>query len=336
MIQPFHELKGPFVRQLEPEQRFIAFYLLRSKRLEPFRDATRGVFLTLVLADRTGQILGRVWENAEAISEAVEEGQVLKIEGEVETYMDRIQIRVLRIRPAQDGEYDQRDYIPSSERDADELLAAVQSAIDRIDNSYLRSLVDHFYTDPDFLAQLRQAPAARRVHHAYLGGLLENTADLLTLAGAVLEVYPQIDRDLLVSGVLLHDIGKLREYAWDLDIQATDEGQLLGHVVITDEMVNRALQTIPDFPAELALRLRHLLVSQRGRYEWGSPRRPQTLEAIALHHLSNLSAQVSRFQQLIENRPPGEPWTSYDRLLGRQLYAGSDGELNVEEQDWAE
>jgi 3'-5' exoribonuclease len=134
----------------------------------------------------------------------------------------------------------------------------------------------------------------------------------------------------------LHDIGKLREYSWDLDIDQTDEGRLLGHIAITDQMLNEALAVQDDFPPELSLRLRHMLLAHHGRYEWGSPRRPQTMEAIALHHVENLSAQLNRFHSLIEERPLGEAWTDYDRLLGRQLYGGVGDDLNIEESSLGE
>jgi 3'-5' exoribonuclease len=240
------------------------------------------------------------------------------------------------MRPAKSSEYDRRDLLPSSERDPEELLAQVQGYIEQIDNPHLRALVDHFYTDPNFLDQFRQAPAAQRVHHAYLGGLLEHTVEVLVVCKTVLGLYPQIDASLLLAGALLHDIGKLREYTWDLEIDYSDEGRLVGHVVMTDEMVSTALQSLPDFPEELALRLRHMLLSHHGRYEWGSPRRPMTLEAITLHHVEDLDAQVNRFQLLLQGRPTGELWTPYDRLLGRPLYAGSDDDLSAEERGWTE
>ncbi|MCP4387623.1 MAG: HD domain-containing protein, partial [Gammaproteobacteria bacterium] len=182
----------------------------------------------------------------------------------------------------------------------------------------------------------KQAPAARRIHHAYLGGLLEHTLEVLQLCNTVLDIYPKIDRSLLLTGALLHDIGKLREYVWDFDLDYSTEGRLLGHIVMTDEMITDALAGMPEFPPELILRLRHMLLSHHGRHEWGSPRRPKTLEAIALHHIENLDAQINRFHLLIQSAPTGEPWTTYDRLLGRHLYAGDDDELTIEEKGWTE
>ncbi len=334
MSESYHPQKGIFLRDLESGERFIGYFLLRRKQLDPFRDAARGNFLTLTLGDRSGQMIARVWENAEETNQEIVQGEVVKVDGEVETYLERNQIRVLRVRPAAAGEYDIRDMLPASKYDPQEMLAALKGFIGRIENPYLAALVNHFYADPDFLRLYVQAPASRRIHHSFLHGLLEHTLELLKLAGTVLELYPQIDPNLLYTGILLHDIGKVREFTWELDIDYTTEGRLLGHIVIGDEMISTAIQSIQDFPAQLILSLRHMLLAHHGRYEYGSPRRPQTLEAITLHHLENLSAQINRFHQLIEARPPGEEWTEYDRLLERQLYAGEDDNLSIEERGY--
>ncbi len=336
MNDTYHPEKGPYLRTLNPGEQFIGFFALRSKELEPFRDPSRGSYLTLVLSDRSGQMVGRVWENAEMVQEEIEQGRVVKVDGEVDLYRDRPQIIVRRIRLAHPEEYDMRDMVPSSPRDPDEMVAALQSYIESLSNSHLRALVDAFYSDPNFLAQYVQAPAARRIHHAYTGGLLEHTLEVLALCQTVLELYPQLDADLLIAGALLHDIGKLREYSWDVDIDFTTEGRLIGHIVMTDEMIRGAIQNMRGFPAELALRLRHMLISHHGRTEWGSPREPQTLEAIALHHIENLDVQINRFQQILERKPSGEAWTPFDRLLRRQLYAGTDEGASADEPDWTD
>jgi len=336
MMEPQHVDKGPFLRELQPGERFLGYYVIRSKQLEPFRDPSRGYYLTLIFSDRSGQLLGRVWEGAEDVDAEVMQGEVIKLDGEAETYMERTQIRVLRIRPAAPGEYDIRDMLPSSSKDPDEMLNAMQTYIDQISNPHLRALVDFFYREEEFMRLFRQAPAARLIHHAYIHGLLEHILELLDLAETVLTLYPQIDSDLLMAGILLHDIGKVREYSWELDIDYTNEGRLIGHIVMADEMISEAIRHLEDFPEDLSLSLRHMVLSHHGRYEWGSPRRPKTIEAIALHHLENLSAQVNRFALLIEKRPHGEAWTKYDRLLKRQLYSISDSDLSIEEESLQE
>lgn len=336
-MSPKHPLKGPFIIDLKPGDRVTAFFLARHKQLEPFRDRSKGEFLTLMLGDRTGQLLARVWEGAPELAETFNEGDVVKVAADVEEYLGRTQLIINKLRPARDDEYDLADYLPATDKDVNALLAQVDGVVASLAQPHLAALVRHFYDDADFRARLAQAPAARRVHHAYLGGLLEHLTEVLALAEAVLALYPEINADLLRAGVLLHDVGKLREYTWTRDIDYTDEGRLIGHIVLSDEMVAEAISHFPDFPAELALRVRHLLVSHHGRYEWGSPRRPKTLEALALHHIENLSAQLNRFKGILAaRREPGQTWTDYDRLLERQLYAGPGDELSIEESSQME
>ena len=327
-------MKKQFVRDLRPGKRVLSFFVLRRKQREPFRDRTRGEFLTLILADRTGEILARVWEDAPTVDQQIEAGQVVKVLGHVEDYLDRWQVIVEKIRPAREGEYDLADMIPATERDIAQMLEEVRGAMEEVENPHLKQLLRAFFDDPDFVARFSRAPAARRVHHAYLGGLLEHTGEVISLCRHLLTLYPQIHRDLLLTGALLHDIGKIHEYQYETSIEYSDEGRLLGHVVISLQMVDRVLAGMPDFPADLALRLRHMIISHHGRHEWGSPRRPHTLEAAALHYVEDLSAQVNRFHHLIAaRRDPTKPWTEYDTLLGRYLYAGREEEdLAVEEE----
>jgi 3'-5' exoribonuclease len=326
-------MKEQFVRDLKEGDRVLSFFLVKHKQLEAFRDRTRGQFLTLSLSDKTGQILARVWERAPELAETFQEGDVVKVLGEVEEYLGRLQVIVDKLRPAQEDEYELEDFLPHTERDIKEMLATVRETIASVENPYLRALLDKFLADEEFVAAFSRAPSARRIHHAYLGGLLEHTVEVIALCQTVINLYPQIHRDLLMTGALLHDIGKTREFTHERDMDYSDEGRLLGHVVLSDRMITERMIEIPDFPPELALRLRHLVVSHHGRYEWGSPRRPKTLEACALHYIENLDAQVNRFAQIIAaRRDKTKPWTDYDSLLKRYLYAGQEeGELVIEE-----
>jgi 3'-5' exoribonuclease len=308
---------------LRAGERVVGFFLVRQKKLEPFRDRSKGEFLSLVLADRSGEIIARVWDNASELAESFEEGDVLKVAGDVGEYLGRPQLIIQKLRRAEEGEYDLPDLQAAASRDAATMLAEVRAAYTALNNPFLGALVRRFYEDDEFVGRLSRAPAARQIHHAYVGGLLEHLTEMLALAGTVLTLYPQINADLLLAGVLLHGVGKVAEFEVIRGINQTDAGRLLGHLVLSDEQVSQAIADIPDFPPELSLRLRHMLVSQRGRLEWGSPRQPQTLEALALHHIENLTAQVSRFRGLLERpREPGQSWTEYNRLLGRQLFRG--------------
>ena len=315
--------KTTFITDLKPGERVTSFFLVRSKQLEAFRDKAKGEFLTLRLADRTGDILARVWDNGPAIAETLNVGDVLKIAGDVEDYQGRTQLIVAKFRVAAEGEYLLADFLPATTRDVPTLLAAVQAAVGRLTEPNLAALVQHFYGDPDFLSRLAEVPASRRLHHAYLGGWLEHLTQVLAFVETALEQHPELNADLLRSGALLLSAGKVAELKWGLDVDYTDEGRLLGQVVLGDEAVAAAIAALPGFPPELALRVRHLLISHRGRYEWGAPREPMPLEAIALHHIDSLNTQLGRFRDLLASRRDGDqPWTGFNRLLGRPLYAG--------------
>ena len=317
--------KGAYVADLRPGDRITGFFLVRQKQLEPFRDRTKGEFLTLTLGDRTGQVLARVWEGGPALAETFAVDDIVKVAADVDEYMGRTQLIVQRLRLAQPTEISMADYLPSTQADVPAMLAAVRAEVDRITDPHLAPLVRFFYDDVNFMTLLEQAPASRRLHHAYLGGWLEHLTQILALCEALLPLHPELNGDLLRAGALLLSAGKVHELSWTRDIDLTDEGRLLGQTVLTDEAVSAALAQMSDFPPELALKVRHILASHRGRYEWGAARPPMTLEAIALHHIDALNTQVSRFRDLLaERREPDQPWTSYNRLLGRQLYAGQD------------
>jgi len=337
MSEPKHPQKGPWINELQQGQKFKGFYLVRNPSLQSFKDPGRGQYLRLVLADRSGVMEARVWEQVEQIAPLLDDIHIIKVEGEVEQYRDRLQIRIARLRPADQGEYDLSDLRPTTKQNLDEMNAVVDHAIASLMDPHLKAIVKSFYDQAEFRAAFQEAPAASRVHHAFIGGLLEHTYDVLQLAERLLKIYPQLKHDLLIAGILLHDIGKLVEFQWEIDIEYTDRGKLLGHVVIGSEMVAKALEKIPDFPEPLALQLQHLILAHHGRYEYGSPRRPKTLEAIALHHLENLDAQVNRFASLIEEaKKLGRDWTAYDSMLGRSLYTNYDEDLSIEELGWTD
>jgi 3'-5' exoribonuclease len=337
MSEPQNPEKGPWLSEIEEGQTFVGFYLLRNPSLVPFKDPSRGQYLRLLLADRSGVIEARVWENAEETFSSLEGHHIIKVEAQAERFRDQLQARIIRLRPAEEGEVDLSDLRPVTQRNIDEMNAVLDQAIASIENHYLKTVVEHFYQDDDFRATIQEAPAATRVHHAFIGGLLEHTYEVLLLAESLIQLYPQINRDMLIAGILLHDIGKCSEFTWEMDIEYTDRGKLIGHVVIGSEMVASAIEKIPDFPDPLALQLQHLILAHHGRYEFGSPRRPKTLEAIALHHLENLDAQVNRFASLIEEaRKLGRDWTTYDTMLGRSLYASHDEGLSIEEYGWTD
>jgi len=324
--------KGPYVKDLREGMEFIGYFVGRNPRLDPFRDPGRGMYLRMQLVDRTGFIEARMWEEGDQIFEEINGGRLVKVEGVVERFREELQVNIRRMRAAREEEVDLAEMTRTTERDIDEMWEMVLEVINNITDPNLSALVRHFYADPEWIAQVLKAPSARRVHHAYSGGFLEHVYELILLARPLLDLYPELDRDLLITGILLHDIGKMLELSWGYDTDYTDEGRLLGHIVLGEREVSMAIEGIVGFPTRLALEVVHLVISHHGTYEWGSPRRPKTLEAAALHYLDNLDAQVNRFATLLaDTKQNGHPWTSYDQLLRRSLYTGIDStslELN--------
>jgi len=326
-------MKSQFVADLNPGDAVLSFFLVRFQRLELFRDPHKGQYLALVLADRTGEIPARVWEQGPEVAAQIARGSVVKVRGKVEAYRGRERLIVALIRPAEEGEYDPADFVRTSARDVEAMLDTVREAIAAVQEGHLQSLLHSFFGDEEFRAALRQAPATLRLHHAYPGGLLEHVVDMLALARPLLSLTPALDADLLMVGILLHDVGRVAEFRLSgLDIVPTDEGRLVGHVVLGDRMVSERMAQFAAFPSPLALRLRHMILSHHGRAEGEAVQTPRTLEAAALHHLNELDGEVSRFAALAgEGRVPGRAWTDYDRGLRRSLYLGR--ELRHAEED---
>jgi 3'-5' exoribonuclease len=337
VVAEVREEKGPCVSDIQPGDEFIGFYVARNPRLDPYRDPSKGKYMRLLLSDRTGYVQARIWEDAELAAEEISNSKPIKVDGVAELYNGEVQVHIRRFRLAREGEFQRDDLIKASSRDVEQMWTVVRGAIDQAQDPQIASLLRYFFEDIGFTAKFLEIPAARVIHHANLSGLLEHCYELILLAQPLLELYPEIDRDLLVAGILLHDVGKLEEYDYEYDTSVTDAGKLVGHVVLSERIVSRAMSAVGGFSKSRENEILHLIVSHHGRYEWGAARRPKSLEAIALHHLDNLDAQVNRFNTLLERaREDGKAWTDYDRLLGRMLYAGESNGLTVEESGFVE
>jgi 3'-5' exoribonuclease len=331
------EEKGPWVSDIQPGDEFIGFYVARNPRLDPYRDPSKGKYMRLLLSDRTGYVQARIWEDADLAAEEIANSKPIKVDGIAELYNGDVQVHIRRFRLAREGEFQRDDLIKASSRDVEQMWAVIREAIDQVQDPQIASLLRYFFDDIGFTSKFLEIPAARVIHHATLSGLLEHCYELILLAQPLLELYPEIDQDLLVAGILLHDVGKLEEYDYEYDTSVTDAGKLVGHVILSERIVSRAMSAIGGFSTSRENEILHLIVSHHGRYEWGAARRPKSLEAIALHHLDNLDAQVNRFNLLLEcAREDGKAWTDYDRLLGRMLYAGESNGLTVEESGFVE
>ncbi|MBU1752446.1 HD domain-containing protein [bacterium] len=307
-----------YISELKKGSIVKSCFAVKKKEMREFKDKPQQ-YLSLEVGDKTGFMDAVAWENANFYTTLFEEGDVVWINGRAGEYRGKIQLTIDSI--SKHTEYKLNDFLPQTDKDIEEMTAHLFKVIEIINNPYLKKLLKSFVNDADFLSRFKQAPAARSVHHAYIGGLLEHTCELLKMCGVVCETYPQIDRELLLTGAILHDIGKIDELRYSLCVDYTDEGELIGHIVIGEQMVSQRIETIEDFPSSLRINLLHMILSHHGEYAFGSPKRPKTLEACALHHADNLSAQVKRFIQIIEQKTdPSSNWTAYNGLLGRRLY----------------
>lgn len=311
-------MKATYVASLKEGMKVDSAFALRSKELRATRS--REAYLSLEIADRTGRIAAVMFQPNRA-AEAVPSGSIARVRGTVTTYRGILRVSVESLTPA--AEYAASDMLPSGPRDAQELVAELRALVRSVRNPELSRLLRGVFGDKAFFARFKECPAAQTNHHAYIGGLLEHTVSVATMCGALAALYPEIDRDLLVSGALLHDIGKVDELAYGTSIEYTDEGRLLGHVVLGERRLWKAITALgDDLPGALATSLSHLMISHHGELEWGAPKRPSMLEALVLHHADNMDAQAAGFVAAANVAARiDEPWTDATNLFRRPLYA---------------
>ncbi|HWY89001.1 MAG TPA: HD domain-containing protein [Gemmataceae bacterium] len=301
-------------------------YLVTDKQLRANKNGN--LYLQVELRDRTGAISARMWNASEPHFRGFEEGDFLRIKGKVQLFQGSLQVIFTQMERQPADQVNLADFLPRTEQDVGRLFERMRTLLLRLENPHLRALAECFLMDAPFVDAFCKVPAGIRNHHAYLGGLLEHVVTLLEGADRLAPLYPEINRDLLLMGIFLHDIGKVRELSFDRVFGYTDEGQLLGHIVIAVQMLDEKVARVPDltgepFPTETLLRLKHMILSHHGSYEFGSPRLPMTPEAIALHHLDNFDAKVHSFTRDIrEDRNGSSAWTPYSQATQRRLFKG--------------
>jgi len=312
-------MKALFVSDIRENQAVDSVFLVTSKN----PGVTKGgsAYLILRLLDRSGEIEGRVWERAEELGRGFEKNDFVRVRGQANLYQGKIQIRVQDIHRIDEKDISTEDFLPKSRFDPEAMAEELMTILRRMKNPYLHALAEAFFADEAFMDLFKRAPAGKSVHHPYLGGLLEHTLSLLKLILKVVENYENIDVDLLLTGGFLHDIGKVYEFSFDRAVEYTDQGQLLGHLVMEIEIVSEKIKSIPDFPEELAMLVKHMLVSHHGALEFGSPKLPQTLEAVILHYLDDLDGKIQSIQSLME-KESGSRWTPFHRAYGRGFFRG--------------
>lgn len=307
------------VNRLKAGSEVTSTFLVKAKYLRSFKER-QGEYLTLVLGDRTGQILGKVWEKAVETDGLCSPGDVVAVTGNVTEYKGVPEIHLTSLRVLAENEFDPREFLPASPRDRQEMFVRLQELMREITNPYLKKLLEHLFADPARVTAFTTAPAAKANHQAYLGGLLEHTLNVAELATQVASSYPQVDKDLLLAGAILHDLGKIEAYNYTRLIDTSDQGRLLGHIVLGVLALEREMASIPGFPSGLRLKLLHMIASHHGRYEWQSPVRPQFLEAAILHHLDLLDANIDMFTVAQgKGRSEGLSW-AYNKTLEQYIW----------------
>jgi 3'-5' exoribonuclease len=316
-------MKQIFISQFKPGQNLNDFFVLAEKAMSRKKDGAP--YLNISLSDKTGRIRGVVWDNVEQIASASRSGDIVCVKGSVSEYKGGLQVVVRDLEPVEE-DLDPSDFLPATRRDTQKMYDRIKDLGRTINSEHLRGLIESFWQDDGFVERFKKAPAAKKMHHAYIGGLLEHSLSLGLLADKVAGHYSGLDRDLLIAGAILHDIGKVSEFTFNTSIDYSDQGRLLSHIVIGVEMLEEKIKHIPGFPGETALLLKHMLVSHHGSREMGSPEPPKTLEAVLLNYLDDIDAKINGIREFMDNQDAEATWTAYHKPLERFFYRGGPGQ----------
>ena len=310
-------MKTSYVTDLLSEQNITSFFLVHEKELRNTREGR--AYLRLELGDRSGTIEARMWDQFEAAAKDINRDDFVKVQARVELYRNRPQLALIQLRLAKPDEIDLADYLPHTTADVEKMFAELRGYGESISNPWLKQLVLGMIADPEVARCYKRAPAAKVMHHAYLGGLLEHVVSLCGMARRVAAHYPELDVDLLLTACILHDVGKLEELCYERAIAYTTPGQLLGHIVMELETVSRAIDKIEGFPAPLKTVVQHLLISHHGQYEFGSPKLPMIREAMVFHYLDDLDSKLAAVRVALATPSGDDEWSAYSTALGRKF-----------------
>jgi 3'-5' exoribonuclease len=311
-------MKSPYLSELKPNQVFTTTFLVHVKDVRQKKSGEP--YLSLLLGDRTGEVDAKMWDNVIEVVDTFERDDFVKVKGVLQVFQNRLQMSVHKMARVLDADVDFADFFPASSRDPMEMFAELRGIAAGIGNAHLRALLEAFLNDESLARRYRTAPAAKQVHHAYLGGLIEHVLSVCRLCHLIAPHYPNLDLDLLLTGAILHDVGKVAELTYDRSFGYSSEGQLLGHIVIGLRFVQEKLRELPDFPPKLRVLVEHLIVSHHGELEFGSPKVPLFPEALLLHHLDNLDSKMECMRALAEkDRHVDGCWTGYSTSLERSI-----------------
>lgn len=301
-----------YIKELREGEMVGDIYLCKTKQIAKTKAGKS--YYSLLLQDKTGSIDAKIWELSNGIDH-FEAMDYIKVEGQVTSFQGNLQLNVRRVRKVKEGEYYPEDYIPCTDKDIDVMYKEVLILINKVSDIYLRQLLIKFFGDKDFEKKFKAHSAAKRVHHGFLGGLLEHTLSVAKLCEFYCTQYPILNKDLLITSALCHDIGKLEELSSFPENDYTDEGQLIGHIIIGTMMLDAKMKEIPKFPKKLADELKHCILAHHGELEFGSPKKPALIEALALTFADNTDAKIQTFKEALAEKKEGEEWLGYNRLF---------------------
>jgi 3'-5' exoribonuclease len=325
-----------FVEQFADGDNIDDVYLVIDKQLRANRNGNP--YLQLDLGDRSGHITGRMWNAGEPLFKSFESGDFLQVKGKVQLFQGSLQLIVSGFDKVDSNRIELTDFLPHTKQDVGKMLDRLKAAVRKVSDPNLRALGEAYFIDDEFMRAFCHCPAGVKVHHAYIGGLLEHVVTMMDVADRILPLYPEVNRDLVIMGVFLHDSGKVRELSFTRSFSYSDEGQLLGHLAIGIEMLAEKARSVPDltgepFPPETLLRLKHLILSHHGEPQFGSPKVPMTPEAVALHLIDLMDSKLAvAVREVVDDRGHSA-WTPFNASLGRRMYKGGRSSAAADETD---
>jgi 3'-5' exoribonuclease len=311
-----------FINQIQPGQQVNDIYLISQPVL---RSTTRGdLYIAMYVSDKTGKLNCRVWQATEELFNSLPKEGFVQIKGRSELYQNTLQIVADQLMSVSAEKVKVDDYLPRTEKNIQQMFEEIIQILAVIKNPFIKALVDEFLKDKELMKKFCTAPAATQNHHSYIGGLLEHTHSMLSVAKAIMPYYPQLQSDLVLAGIFLHDMGKTEELSYDMAFSYTDSGQLIGHIVQTILMVSNKTKVLEKagltVDKQILENLEHIILSHHGQYEFGSPKLPMTAEAFLVSLLDNIDAKINQVTERIENEPGETNWTAYVKALEAKLY----------------
>jgi 3'-5' exoribonuclease len=308
-----------YVNEIKENENVDSLFLVREKSSGVTKAGN--AYLKLRLGDRSGEMEGRIWTSVGGLAESFEKDDFVHAKGRAVSFQEHLQLNITHIERVGEEDIVLSDFFPVSEKDIDGMFQSLTEIRQQVKNQYLYQLLRLFWEDESFIEQFKIAPASKWLHHTYLGGLLEHTLSLTQLVLKNASQYEGLNLDLLLTASILHDLGKVDELSYRRSFDYSDEGRLLGHIILGIEKVEAKIRQLPDFPKDLSTLLKHLLLSHHGQYTWGSPKKPMTLEAVILHYLDDMDAKMNGIKQFLKTQvPDGSRWSSYHRTFEQVFY----------------